>query len=137
MKVLRELEVPKLATCRRRRCSLSSNVSNLLLAGGSSPVKRLAQGPVASTTTTGVLRIWSPDNSRVSHSIDIQSDLKRALGHRTRSTGSRAHNGAKRRAAPQTTAADGRDVATHRAQRRRNETPPFLKPLADIHQQMR
>ena len=31
--VLHELEVPKLATCRRRRCSLSSNVSNLLLHG--------------------------------------------------------------------------------------------------------
>ena len=40
-------------------------------AGGSSPVKRLAQAPVASTTTVGVLRIWAPDNSRVSRSIAI------------------------------------------------------------------
>eukprot|EP01043_Picozoa_sp_COSAG02_P015428 COSAG02_NODE_659_length_18772_cov_14.955015_3_plen_205_part_00 len=74
-------------------------------AGGTSPVKRLAEALFATTTTVGVLRMESPDNSRVSRSIDIQSDLKRALGHRALSTGSRAHSGAKRRKSSQSAVA--------------------------------
>ena len=68
-------------------------------------VKRLAEALFAATTTVGVLRMESPDNSRVSRSIDIQSDLKRALGHRALSTGSRAHSGAKRRKSSQSAVA--------------------------------
>eukprot|EP01043_Picozoa_sp_COSAG02_P011749 COSAG02_NODE_438_length_22319_cov_17.198425_20_plen_133_part_00 len=42
-------------------------------------VKRLAEALFAATTTVGVLRMESPDNSRVSRSIHTCSDLKRAL----------------------------------------------------------
>ena len=40
-------------------------------AGGHHPVKRLAGAAFAATATVGVLRIWGPDNSKVSRSIDI------------------------------------------------------------------
>ena len=105
--------------------------------GGSSPVKRLAEAPFAATTTVGVLRIWAPDNSRVSRSIGTCIDTNRALGHRARSVGTQAHSGAKRRALPQTAAADGRDAATHRVQRRPNRPPPIRNACRHPDTQMR
>ena len=94
------------------RCLLGRHQRAPRAAGGHRPVKRLAEAPFAATATVGVLRMQSPDNSRVSRSIGTCIDLNRALGHRARSVGTQAHSGAKRRALPQTAAADGRDAAT-------------------------
>ena len=105
--------------------------------GGSSPVKRLAEAPFAATATVGVLRMESPDNSRVSRSMGTCSDLNRALAHRARSAGTQAHSGAKRQALPQTEAVDERDAATHRVQRRPNRPPPILDICRHPDTQMR
>ena len=99
--------------------------------------KRLAEAPFATTATVGVLRMQSPDNSRVSCSIGTCIDTNRALGHRARSVGTQAHSGAKRRALPQTEVADERDAATHRVQRRPNRPPPILDICRHPDTQMR
>ena len=52
------------------RCLLGRQQRAPRAAGGCSPVKRLAEAAFATIATVGVLRIWSPDNSRVSRSID-------------------------------------------------------------------
>ena len=53
------------------RCAAHRQQRAPRAAGGTSPVKRLAEAPCAATATVGVVRIWTPDNSEVSRSIDI------------------------------------------------------------------
>ena len=61
------------------RCLLGRHQRAPRAAGGHRPVKRLAEAPFAATATVGVLRIWAPDNSRVSRSIGTCIDTNRAL----------------------------------------------------------
>ena len=87
------------------RCSLGRHQRAPRAAGGGSPVKRLAEAPCAATTTAGVLRIWGPDNSRVSCSMDTYSDLNHALLYTATMDRDDGSNGAKRNKAAQSVVA--------------------------------
>ena len=101
-------------------------------ASGCSPVKRLAEAPFAATTTAGVLRIWGPDNSRVSCSMDTCSDLNHALLYTATMDRDDGSNGAKRNKAAQSAVArwaNGVDSPCA-AQTRPPPTNPGRPPLS-------
>ena len=100
--------------------------------GGSSPVKRLAEAPFAATATVGVLRMQSPDNSRVSCSMDTCIDTNRALLYTATMARDGGSNDAKRKKAPQSAVArwaNGVDSPCA-AQTRPSPTNPERPPLS-------
>ena len=87
------------------RCLLGRHQRAPRAAGGHRPVKRLAEAPFAATATVGVLRIWAPDNSRVSRSMDTCIDTNRALLYTATMARDGGSNDAKRKKAPQSAVA--------------------------------
>ena len=94
--------------CRRRfRPLLARGVISvrLELLAATTQSKRLAEAPFATTATVGVLRMQSPDNSRVSCSMDTCIDTNHALLYTATMARDGGSNGAKRKKAPQSAVA--------------------------------